>query len=78
VCGPSIGGNYLGAALVLTFYTRVIITHFSSEKESYYKVGSKHYRKSNQTATVLGWDLYVPPFRKGAHRNSVNGKWLCL
>lgn len=53
-CPPSIGGNYLSVALVLTFYTRVIITHFSFEKESYYKMGSKHYKKAIKQ--LLCWD----------------------
>lgn len=60
----------------LTFHIRVTTTHFSSEKEPYYKVGSKHYK--NPTSYSAGVRLPVSPIQKRAHNNSTNGRWLCL
>lgn len=40
----------------LTFHIRVILTHFSFEKESYYKAGAST-TKRNQLATVLVWNF---------------------
>lgn len=62
----------------LTFHIRVILTHFSFEKESYYKAGASTTKKKS-TSYCAGVELLMSlHMGKGAHNNSMNGRWLCL